>query len=63
MRLPYDLERIDRDYLDSLIGEPEGYFLDFKLEVDLKLDQNKLEMAADVASFANEAGGGHFYRD
>ena len=60
MRLPYELERIDVRYLESLIGEPEGYALDFKLDVDLRLDQNKFEIAADVSSFANEAGGDIF---
>ena len=60
MRLPYDLERIDVRYLESLIGEPEGYALDFKREIDLRTDKGKFEIAADVTSFANDAGGDIF---
>lgn len=60
MSLAYGLERIDRNYLDSLIGESEGYSLEFKLDVDLNSDKGKFEIAADVTSFANETGGDMF---
>jgi hypothetical protein len=64
MPLPYDLNAVTRDHIYGLIGEEEGYLIDFKKGMTLDAKGNpeadsrlKDEFAADVTSFANELGG------
>lgn len=53
------LESITEQDLQVLIDDevPEGKSIDYKLEVNLKKDDDKKEFLADVTSFANTAGG------
>jgi hypothetical protein len=50
-----DLLRSGR--VDVLLGQPENDWLDFKREGYARTDRGKLELAKDVAAFANAAGG------
>lgn len=50
-----DLLRSGR--VDVLVGQPETDWLDFKREGYARTDRGKLELAKDVAAFANAAGG------
>lgn len=51
---------VTREVLDELIqsGIREGETLDYKRAINVGKSQAKLELCADVASFANASGGG-----
>ena len=58
MPLPYDLSRVDLDYLEGMLGDvAETSTLEFKTRINLDDEKKRVEFCCDVASFANEAGG------
>lgn len=54
------LENITREDLDALVSDKhaEGRSVDYKRDLNLSREDDKKELARDVAAFAN-AGGGH----
>ncbi len=48
---------MDRQRLMALLQRPEGTKLDFKLQLSLKTDSEKKELAKDVTAIANSKGG------
>lgn len=57
--IPKPLDRIDRPDLERLLTEQvhEGRTLDYKRDIHLSTDEHRRELARDVSSFANAAGG------
>jgi hypothetical protein len=55
--LPSDINRVDRETLESILGTAEGLTLDFKEELLLSSREEKKELLADAVAFANSVGG------
>jgi hypothetical protein len=54
--LPFDLNSVDLGHVEKLLGQEEGYRLEFKATLNFD-DKAKHDLCADVTSFANEDGG------
>lgn len=54
-----NIDQIDEEDLQFLIEDqtPESRTLEYKSELNLQKDNNKIEFAKDISSFANSAGG------
>ena len=56
-----DLDKLREEHLQALLGTAENFRIEFKSQLNLSTDKQRLEAAKDISALANSAGGRIFY--